>query len=87
MRPSEVPTASVQAVAEVQRRHPNATLSGGTGAFATVVVWFSTNILSMPMDAVTGAAFATVLATGALVIGRKGLKGVLSGMWRGGGDP
>lgn len=40
------------------------------------------------MDAAAGAAFATVFASGALFVGKKGFKGILSAMWRGeeGGD-
>jgi hypothetical protein len=38
------------------------------------------------MDATASAAFVTLFSSGALLIGRKGLKGVLKGMWRGNQD-
>lgn len=72
MKPSDVP-----------RNHPNATLSGTTGALATVAVWFSTSVLGLDMDATVGAAVATTLSAFALVLGRRGLRGLLRLMWAG----
>lgn len=77
------PKKVVNATANVQRNHPNATLAGGAGAFGTIIVWFSTDIISVPMDATTGATFATVFSAGALFIGRQGLKGALRTIWEG----
>jgi len=72
------------APAAVQQRHPNATLAGGAGTLGTCIVWTATT-LGAPMDATVGAAFATVFSSGALFIGRKGLKGAVSAMWWGDG--
>lgn len=86
MRPEDLKQSyevPARAAAEIQRRYPNATLAGGAGAFGTCVVWTSTNVARLPMDAAVGAAFATVFSSAALVIGRRGLKGVLRAMWRG----
>jgi len=83
VRPSEAARNSAQSVAEVQRRHPNATLAGGAGATGTIFVWFSTEVMGLPMDATASAAFITVFSSGTLLIGRRGLKGVLKGVWYG----
>ena len=56
---------------KVATAHPNATTSTTGGALATVLIWFFTVVLGLPMDAVTGAAFATLFGAGALFVGRK----------------
>lgn len=65
--------------------HPNAALSTGSGALATAVVWVATT-MGLPMDAVAGAAFATLIGGAALVIGRRGFKGIFVAIWRGSGN-
>lgn len=77
--------APARAAARVQRRHPNATLSAGSGSVATIIVWGATAV-GVPMDAAAAAAFATMFSAVALLIGRKGLKGVVAGVWRGNRD-
>ncbi len=77
---------AAQKAADVQRRYPNGTLATGAGALGTVIVWFSTNVGHLPMDASAGAAFATVFAGVASFVGRKGLKGCLRTIWVGAGD-
>ncbi len=74
---------AVQRAADVQRKYPNGTLATGAGALGTAVVWISTNIGHLPMDASAGAAFATLFAGVASFVGRKGLKGCLHVIWRG----
>lgn len=76
----------VQKAANVQRRYPNGTLATGAGALGTVIVWLSTNIGHLPMDAPAGAAFATVFAGVASFVGRKGLKGCWHAIWFGADD-
>ena len=50
--------------------NPNATASGITGAVAVCVIWIA-GAFGLEMDAAIGTAFATVLITVVLAIGRR----------------
>ena len=71
MSAKEAYASAKQSTKDTAAAHPNATTTGITGALSVVVVWFFTTVLKLPMDAAVGAAFATLLSTGALFIGRR----------------
>lgn len=62
--------------------HPNATLAGGTGGLTTLILYLA-SLEGWKVDAVLASGIATVAATVALFIGRRGLRGLLSLVWRG----
>ena len=67
------------------RNHPNATLATTVGSVSTLVLW-GAGALGIAMSAEAGAGLATLLVGGSLVLGRKGLKGIVGGIWRGSED-
>lgn len=69
------------------RKHPNATTAGVSGSLSTLVI-AGVGALGYSMEAATGAALTTVVATTALVIGSRGVKGMVAGIVNGfgGGD-
>jgi hypothetical protein len=70
-------------VRHVANRYPQGVTTVSAGTLATVIIWVSTNVAHVSMDASAGAAFATVFAGVASFVGRKGLKGCWSAIWRG----
>ena len=70
-------------VADVQRRYPIGTFTAGTGVVSTVVIWFATTVFRLPLDAAGGAAVASLIISALSFVGRRGLKGVLTVLWRG----
>ena len=65
--------------------HPNASLAGGTGGIGVLAVWLLNKYAGASLGPEAGAAITAGLATVALVIGRKGIKGIAGWVWRGGG--
>lgn len=63
-------------------RHPNAAVAGATTGSAVLVIW-ALGLVGVGVDGVVGAAIAGALATAALFVGRKGIRGIMSIVWRG----
>ena len=65
-------------------RHPNASVALGSGAgLGPLVVW-CVGLIGTPMSAEVGAALGGLLAAAFLLIGRRGIRGLLIQAWRGG---
>lgn len=62
--------------------HPNASLATATGSVSTLLAWLF-DWAGVPINATTGAALSTVLVALALFIGRRGIKGIISTIWKG----
>lgn len=65
-------------------KHPNATVAGGTSSAGLLVVWLLGHF-HVALSAEDGAAIAGVLATVALFVGRKGIRGVWNLIMNGSG--
>lgn len=63
--------------------HPNATAAGATTVAAVLVVW-GLGLLGVDVSTEVGIAVAGGLTTAILFVGRRGIKGVASIVWRGG---
>jgi hypothetical protein len=64
-------------------RNPNASVALGSGAgLGPLVVWF-VGFTGTPMPAEVGAALGGVVAALFLLIGRRGVRGMLMSLWRG----
>ncbi len=65
-------------------RNPNASVALGSGAaLGPLIVWV-VGLTGTPMTAEVGAAFSGVVAALFLLIGRRGIRGLLAQAWRGG---
>ena len=65
-------------------RNPNASIALGSGAgLGPLIVW-SVSLTGTPMPAEVGAALGGVIAAVVLLIGRRGIRGTLVSIWRGG---
>jgi hypothetical protein len=65
-------------------RNPNASVALGSGAgLGPLIVW-SVGLSGTPMPPEVGAAFGGVIAAVVLLIGRRGIRGTLLSIWRGG---
>jgi hypothetical protein len=72
-------TSSGRAIA----RHPNASVALGSGSgLGAFVVWL-VGLSGTSMPAEVGAAVGGIVAATALVIGRRGIKGVIRALWQG----
>ena len=65
-------------------RNPNASVALGSGAALGPLIVWSVGLTGTPMSAEVGAAFGGVVAALFLLIGRRGVRGLLSQIWRGG---
>ena len=65
-------------------KHPNATIAGGTGALG-ILIAFGLEQAGLNVPAPVAAAIPVVLTTGVLFVGRRGLRGIASIVWK--GDP
>lgn len=63
--------------------HPNATAAAGSGGLAVLVVWLL-GMADVDVSPEVAAAIAGAIATVVLFIGRRGLRGLLGILWRGG---
>ena len=75
-----------QPVQAVANKYPQGTYITSAGAVSVVLVWFSSNIVNLSIDATTAAVFAWIFTSAAAFIGRKGIKGFFTLAWRGSGD-
>jgi len=72
-----------QSSSGVIARHPNASVALGSGSgLGALVVWI-VGLSGTAMPPEIGAAIGGVIAATALFIGRRGIKGALSAIWRG----
>lgn len=64
--------------------HPNASVALGSGSgLGTLVVWLiGLRVAAMPPEA--GAALAGLIASAFLLVGKRGIKPTILGLWRGG---
>ena len=82
MNVAEAASKTVGAPKRAAKRHPNAATAGISGSVATLVI-AGAGALGFSMEAATAAALATLTSTGALVVGRSGVRGVMAGVWSG----
>ena len=67
----------------VVARNPNASIALGSGAgLGPLMVWL-VGFIGTPMPPEVGAALGGVLAALFLLIGRRGIRGMLMSIWRG----
>lgn len=67
---------------QVVQNHPNATLAAGAGGAAGTIIW-AASAFGVTVPGTVGAYLATFIATGALAIGRRGIRGIARIIWRG----
>lgn len=65
------------------KNHPNATVAATSGGVGVIIVWLL-SLAGVHMPAEVGAAVSTIAATVALLIGRRGIRGIARIIWRGG---
>ena len=64
-------------------RHPNASVALGSGSgLGSLVVWM-VGLTGAAVPPEVGAAIGGLLAAGFLLIGRRGIKGAIIGLWQG----
>jgi hypothetical protein len=69
-------------------QHPNASVSLATGSgLGTLVAWLVSNVFHLDLSAEAAAAIAGGISATVLFIGRRGIKGTLSGIWSGSPAP
>lgn len=66
------------------RQHPNASLATGLGSFGVLLVWVAGN-LGLSLNAEEASAASGAVTSIGLVIGRRGIIGIVRMIWR--GDP
>jgi hypothetical protein len=67
-------------------RNPNASVALGSGAGVGPLIVWSVGLTGTQMPPEVGAAFGGVFAAAVLFIGRRGIRGTLSRIWRGAED-
>lgn len=68
-----------------QNPHPNATTAAGLTGPAVLVVWLFNHFGIVDISPEVAVVIAGGVITIALFVGKRGVKGVLSMLWRGGG--
>ncbi len=63
--------------------NPNTNASALAGALGVLVTWLIGHFQVADLSAEDGATISTALAVIVLYIGREGLRGIFSGLWRG----
>jgi hypothetical protein len=64
-------------------RHPNASIALGSGSgLGALVVWL-VGLTGTPMPAEVGAVVGGLVAAAALFVGRRGILGAVTAIWRG----
>lgn len=68
------------------KNNPNAAASGVGGAgIGTLAVWLLNKYADAGLSPEAAAAIAGAVGAVVLLVGRKGLKGAISAVWKGGG--
>jgi hypothetical protein len=62
--------------------HPNATVAASGTGIGVLVVW-AAGRAGVAISAEEGALAVGLLSTLALAVGRKGIRGIIGGLWRG----
>lgn len=71
------------ATRRVVSNHPNASVALGSGAgLGPLVIWLI-GLTGNPVTPEVGGAIGGLVAAGFLVIGRRGIKGAIIGLWDG----
>lgn len=70
---------------QVVQSHPNATLAAGAGGAAGSIIWIA-SAFGVTVPGTVGAYLATILASAALAVGRRGFCGIARLLWRGNGS-
>jgi len=66
--------------------HPNASVALGSGAgIGPIVIWLM-GVAHVQMTPEVGGAIGGLVAAGALLVGRRGIKNVVIGLWDGPGS-
>jgi hypothetical protein len=65
------------------KEHPNAALGGGSAFGGGLLVVAVVGWLGFSLSAADGVLIAGALTTGALLVGRKGIRGIVRMVWRG----
>jgi hypothetical protein len=81
IQPETKETAKRVASAPV-KKHPNASLAATVGSVSTLVLWIA-GAIGIAMSAEAGAAAATLLVAGSLLVGKKGIRGLIGSIWKG----
>ncbi len=68
-------------------RNPNASLSGAAGTVSTGIIWAISTFSHAALTAEEGSLITVGVISGALLLGRGGIKGVCGWLWRGAGEP
>jgi hypothetical protein len=68
------------------QQHPNASLAAGSSSLGVVIVWLSGHF-GLDMTAEVAASVTGLIAAGALVLGRNGLRGLMRILWHGNQPP
>jgi len=66
----------------VVKNHPNTSLAATIGLISVFVAWIA-GIIGVVLSAEAGAGLATLLVATSLFIGKRGIKGLISGIWNG----
>jgi hypothetical protein len=67
--------------------HPNTVAAGLSGGAATLTVWLLNKYAGTHLSATDAAGIATGYAAAVLFVGRNGIGGALSSLWRGNTAP
>lgn len=63
--------------------HPNAIAAGSTGAGAVLLIWLAQQLGVPGVTPEIGAAAAATLSAAVLLIGKRGMRGLIRWLWRG----
>jgi hypothetical protein len=66
-------------------KHPNAIVAGTSGGGGGVLVVWLLGLAGVEMTPEIGALIAGALGSAALIVGRKGVRGLARAIWRGSG--
>ncbi len=67
-------------------RNPNASLAGAAGTLSTGIIWALSTFTHAALTAEEGSLITVGVISGALLLGRGGIKGVCGWLWRGGSE-
>jgi hypothetical protein len=71
------------ATRRVVSRHPNASVALGSGSgLGSLVIWM-VGLTGASVPPEVGAAIGGLMAAGFLLIGKRGIRGTIVGIWRG----
>ena len=78
-----VGTPTAGATRRAVSRHPNASVALGSGSgLGSLVIWL-VGLTGASVPPEVGAAIGGLIAAGFLLVGRRGIKGAIIGLWHG----